>query len=52
MGVENAFRGDMEAVLGAGCRGMHNQMASFPRQPDPSHPMKALCAALSSLLYA
>jgi hypothetical protein len=37
VGGENALRGDMEAVLGAGCRGVHKQMGSLPRQPDPSH---------------
>jgi hypothetical protein len=35
VGGENALRGDVDALLGAGCRGKHFEMASVPRQPDP-----------------
>jgi hypothetical protein len=34
-GGENALRGDVDALPGAGCRGKHLAMARFPRQPAP-----------------
>jgi hypothetical protein len=36
---EGALRGDLDVLLGAGCRGKHWEMASVPRQPDTSHPL-------------